>query len=143
MLLLSGPANTRCSVCLFDLGGLDLVQLRPAPGTGLEGPETGSQNPRYRDLCRRQRLHVAHLDPRKSPQIAGYSSETRKRRFASDCVVVEAVVIEPVSVREIPVIAERTGKFTKIYAGKGTLGADSMPELKGLTAFSRGARDGN
>jgi hypothetical protein len=31
----------------------------------------------------------------------------------------------------------------QIYAGKGTLGADSMPELKGLTAFSRGARDGN
>jgi hypothetical protein len=26
------------------------VQLRPAPGTGLQSPETGSQNRRYRDL---------------------------------------------------------------------------------------------
>ena len=58
-----------------------------APGTGLQGPETGSQNLRYRDLCRRLRPHVPHLNPRKCPQIAGYSSETGKRRFASDCVV--------------------------------------------------------
>jgi hypothetical protein len=50
MPLLSGLANTQCSVCRFDLSGLDLAQLRLAPGTGLEGPETGSQNPRYRDL---------------------------------------------------------------------------------------------
>ena len=31
--------------------------------------------------------HVRHLNPRKCPQIAGYSSETRKCRFASDWVV--------------------------------------------------------
>jgi hypothetical protein len=57
MLLPSGPANTRCSVCRFDPGGLH-VQLWPAPGTGLQSPETGSQNRRYRDLSRRQRPHV-------------------------------------------------------------------------------------
>ena len=28
-----------------------------------------------------------HLNLRKRPQIAGYLSETGKRRFASDCVV--------------------------------------------------------
>ena len=53
MLLPSGPANTRCSVCRFDPGGLH-VQLSPAPGTGLQSPETGSQNRRYRDLPRTQ-----------------------------------------------------------------------------------------
>ena len=59
----------------FDPGGLR-VELRPAPGTGLQSPETGSQNRRYRDLSWRQRSHVPHLNPRKCPQIAGYSSET-------------------------------------------------------------------
>src|SRR5258706_8926184 len=86
MLLPSGPANTRCSVWRFDPGNLH-VQLSPAPGTGLQSPETGSQNRRYRDLDRRQRPHVPHLNLRKCPQIAGYLSETRKHRFASDCVV--------------------------------------------------------
>src|SRR5215470_18721148 len=33
MLLPSGAANTRCSVCRFDPGGLH-VPLSPAPGTG-------------------------------------------------------------------------------------------------------------
>ena len=77
------------------------MQLRPAPGTGLESPETGSQNPRYRDLSRRQRPHVPHLNPPKCPQIAGYSSETGKRRFASDCVVEDAVGCELVSATKI------------------------------------------
>src|SRR6266446_6385128 len=48
------------------------VQLSPAPGTGLQSPETDSQNRGYRDLNRRQRPHVPHLNPRKRPQIAGY-----------------------------------------------------------------------
>jgi hypothetical protein len=61
MLLPSGPANTRCSVCRFEPGGLH-VQLSPAPGTGLQSPETGSQNRRYRDLSRRQRPQVPHSD---------------------------------------------------------------------------------
>jgi hypothetical protein len=63
----------------------------------LESPETGSQNRRYRDLSREQRPHVPHLNTRKCPQIAGYSSETAKHWFASDCVVVDAAQIEPVS----------------------------------------------
>jgi hypothetical protein len=46
------------------------------------------------------RPHVPHLNPRKYPRIAGYSSETGKHRFASDCVVVGAAWIEPVS--EVP-----------------------------------------
>ncbi len=57
------------------------------PGTGLQSPETGSQNRRYRDLGRQQRPHVPHLHPRKCPQIAGYLLETGKHRFESDCVV--------------------------------------------------------
>jgi hypothetical protein len=67
-------------------------QLSPALGTGSQGPETGSQNRRYRDLSWRERPHVPHLNPRKRPQIAGYSSETGKHRFASDCVVGPGVV---------------------------------------------------
>src|SRR5260370_34692681 len=86
MLLRNVPANTRCSVWRFDPGGLH-VQLRLAPGTGLQSAETSSQNRRYRDLSRQQRPHVPHLNPRKCPQIAGYSSETAKHSFASDCVV--------------------------------------------------------
>jgi hypothetical protein len=80
MLLPSGPANTRCSVCRVDPGSLQ-VPTATAPGTGLESPETGSQNRGYRGLTRQQRLDVPHLNARKSPQIAGNSSETWKRRF--------------------------------------------------------------
>src|SRR5260370_16467731 len=112
MLLPSGPVNTRGSVCRFDPGGLHL-QLRPAPGTGLQSPETGSQNRRYRDLSWRQRPHVSHLNPRKCPQIAGYLSETRKHRFASDCVVVDAAWIEPVSTSNSLLAGNLAGNFLK------------------------------
>src|SRR5712692_9698933 len=54
MLLPNGLANTRCSVCRFEPGDFH-VQLSPAPGTGLQSPETGSRNRRYRDLGRQQR----------------------------------------------------------------------------------------
>jgi hypothetical protein len=64
----SAPAH--CAICRFDPGILH-VQLGPAPGTGLQSPETGSQNRRHRDLSWRQRPHVPHLNPRKRPQIAG------------------------------------------------------------------------
>jgi hypothetical protein len=157
MLLPSGPANTRCSVCRFDPGrssrfftsnsGLGArnwfgesrgreakstlsrprpaaetarpafepakihVQLSPAPGTGLQSPETGGQNRRYRDLSWRQRPHVPHLNPPKCPQIAGYSSETGKHRFASDCVVVDAPQIEPVSNSNSLLTGKLTGNF--------------------------------
>src|SRR5262249_36723081 len=36
---------------------------------------------------KRRRPQVSHSNPRKCPQTAGFSSETGKRRFASDCVV--------------------------------------------------------
>src|SRR2546430_10748456 len=110
MLLLSGRANTRCSVCRFDPGG-------PAPGTGLESPETGSQNRGYRDLDRRQRPHTLYVNPRNPPQSAHYSSETRKRRFVSECVVVDAVPYELVSAAKFPDIREFTGNFLQ-FTGK-------------------------
>jgi hypothetical protein len=40
-----------------------------APGTGLQSPETWSQNLRCRDLSRRQRPHVAHLNSRKCRKL--------------------------------------------------------------------------
>jgi hypothetical protein len=39
-------------------------------------------------LSRWQRPHAPVFERRKRPQIGGYSSETGKRRFALDCVVV-------------------------------------------------------
>jgi hypothetical protein len=74
----------------------------------LQSPETESQNRRYRDLSGRQRPHAPCLNPRKCPHTAGFSSETEKRRFASDCVVVDAAPIEPVSSVEIP---RKLGKY--------------------------------
>ena len=86
MLPRSGPASMRCSVCRVDPGRFHRSN-EPAPGTGLQSPETESQNRRYRDLSGRQRPHAPCLNPQKCPQTAGFSSETGKRRFASDCVV--------------------------------------------------------
>jgi hypothetical protein len=77
----------------------------------LQSPETGSQNRRYRDLGRRQRPHVPHLNPRKCPQIAAYLSETGKHRFASDCVVADALWIEPVSTPKFPANREINREF--------------------------------
>ena len=116
--MLGLTANTRCSVCRFDPGGLH-VQLRLAPGTGLQSPETGSQNRRYRDLSWRQRPHVPRLNPRKCPQIAGYLSETGKHRFASDCVVVAAARIEPVSTLKFPASREFSREFFEKRASEG------------------------
>jgi hypothetical protein len=72
---------------LSDHRGSSRATSASAPGTGLASPETGRQNRRYRDLDRRQRPHVQHLNPRKCPQTAHYSSETGKHRFSSDCLV--------------------------------------------------------
>jgi hypothetical protein len=96
MLPRSGPASMRCSVCRVDPGRFHRSN-GPAPGTGLQSPETESQNRRYRDLSGRQRPHAPCLNPQKCPQTAGFSSETRKRRFVSECVVVDVAPIEPVS----------------------------------------------
>jgi len=97
----------------------------------LESPETGSQNRRYRDLSRRQRPYVTHLNPRKCPQSAGYSSETGKRRFVSDCVVVDAVGCEPASASKFPDNRENNREFCRIRPSTAIFmsdqRADSMP----------------
>ena len=51
------------------------------------------------------------FEPAKCRQIAGYSAETRKRRFASDCVVVDALQIEPVSTSNSLLTGKLTGNF--------------------------------
>ena len=103
MLLPSGRANTRCSVCRFDPAGLQ-AQRGLAPGTGLRRAETASQIRGYRALARQQRPHARDLNPRKRPQNAPHLSETRKGRFVSECVVEDAVRIEPVSASRPPVL---------------------------------------
>src|SRR5216683_3396047 len=119
-----------------------LAISRPVPGTGLQSPETGRQNRRCRDLNWRQRPHVPHLNPRKCPQIAGYSSETGKHWFASDCVVVDAARIEPVSTSNSLLAGNLAGNFSKkgppraILAFK-TITANSL--LNGAGNFFAGA----
>src|SRR6266446_1628093 len=105
-----------------------------APGTGLQSPETGRQNRRYRDLSRQQRPHVPHLNSRKRPQIAGYSSETGKHRFASVCVVVDAARIEPVSTSNSLLAGNLAGNFLK----KGLRGAILASKTRaGSIAYER------
>jgi hypothetical protein len=53
------------------------------------------------------------LNPRKCPQSAHYSSEIGKHRFSSNCVVVDAARIEPVSTLEFPVAGNLAGNFLK------------------------------
>jgi hypothetical protein len=63
---------------------------------------------------RRQRPHTPYVNPRKPPQSAHYSSETWKRRFAPDCVVVDAAPIEPVSSLHF---GQMQGDFRKMQGG--------------------------
>jgi len=55
------------------------------------------------------------LNARKSPQTAGYSSETEKRQFVSECVVVDAARIEPVSHGKFPANREIYREFCRIW----------------------------
>src|SRR5262245_3102458 len=57
---------------------------------------------------------AAVIPARKRPHFAGYSSETRNRRFASDCVVADALRIEPVSAAKFPVKRESAGNFCNL-----------------------------
>ena len=112
MPLLSGRANTRCSVCCFDL---QRSEFGAAP--------TGGQERVWRAQRLGAKIHAIapsvggrdrtsqYLNPRKCPQIAGYSSETRKRRFASDCVVADAVGIEPISASNSLLTGKITGNI--------------------------------
>jgi hypothetical protein len=77
------------------------------------GARNGFGQPRDREpkstLSRpRPAAETAHpsIEPRKRPQIAGYSSETEKRRFVLECVVVETVLSEPVSHLKFPASRE-------------------------------------
>ena len=60
----------------------------------------------------------------KSPQIEGYSSETWKSRFVSDCVVADAVDIEPVSSDAVSVYRE---KYSDLC---GFAGLEEVPRAK-------------
>ena len=63
---------------LADHRGSSRATLALAPGTGLESPENGRQNRRYRDLDRRQRPHVPHLKPAKMPAKCALFVRDRK-----------------------------------------------------------------
>ncbi len=47
------------------------VQLRPAPGTALQSPETGSQNRRYRDLSPAAETARPAFEPAEMPANCG------------------------------------------------------------------------
>jgi hypothetical protein len=87
--------------------------LHRAPGNGFRTPETEGRNPPPGGLHSPQRPHTLYVNPRKPPLSAHYSSETRKRRFVSECVVVDAAPIEPVSTGQFPSIREKNREFCK------------------------------
>ena len=68
----------RFDLILADHQGSSRATLALAPGTGLESPENGRQNRRYRDLDRRQRPHVPHLKPAKMPAKCALFVRDRK-----------------------------------------------------------------
>jgi hypothetical protein len=58
----------------------------------------------------------------------GFSSETGKRHFASDFVVVDAVRIEPVSVAKFPSFREKNREFCK-FKGSSTSGGRKIANV--------------
>jgi hypothetical protein len=98
----------------------------------LKSPETENQNRGYRRLTRPQRPDLRHLNARKSPQIAGYSSETRNRRFVSECVVADALALEPVSTPKFPFIRENNREFCESDGFIDCLQASNSPHFGGL-----------
>ena len=68
------------------------------------------------------------LEPQKRPQFAGYSAETRKRRFVSKCVVADALQIEPVSTSNSLLTGKLTGNL-QIQALCSGFGVQSASEL--------------
>jgi hypothetical protein len=111
MLLPSGRVNTRCSVCpRFNRTRCSLITHAGArngfaeprdrePKSGLSPPSTAAETADH------------HLNPLESPQMAGYAAETRKSRLASNCVVVDAVRCEAVS---LPAKFGKAGDFEKL-----------------------------
>jgi hypothetical protein len=64
------------------------VALTAGRETDFGRQRLGCQNRRYRDLKPAAETARQVFEARKRPQIAGYSSETEKGRFALECVVV-------------------------------------------------------
>ena len=71
MLLPSGLANTRCSVCRIDLGRSFMCNSGRRQERVCRAQRLEVQNLRYLDLCRRQRPHVPHLNSAKMPANCG------------------------------------------------------------------------
>jgi hypothetical protein len=81
-----------------------------APGTGLESPETGSQNWRRRTLSRQQRPYAGYLNPRNArktraiPQRLANAGSYRSAWWP----------IEPVFTGKFPSIREKNREFCQI-----------------------------
>jgi hypothetical protein len=84
----------------------------PFPGNGISGPEKNAQK-RPAD-CNDA---VSENEPsHRSPPIRGLSYTFRKSPVAHDCVVADAVEIEPVSTADYPDIRKSTG-YLCLFAG--------------------------
>ena len=64
----------------------------------------------------------------RGPQIAGYSPETGKRRFVSECVVVDAVPIEPASRVNSRLSGKRIGNSVN-SRGRNPFASQQMPDV--------------
>jgi len=77
--------------------------------------ETRDRAPEIAVLASPWRAETARaaFEPRKSPQIGGYWSETTNRRFAEECMVADAFAIEPVSMGKFPANRENNREFRR------------------------------
>jgi hypothetical protein len=82
--------------------GSSRATLPSGARNGFGEPRDREAKSSYRDIDRRQRPNVPHLNPRKCPQSAHYSSENGKNRLSSDCVVVGLGGLEPPTSRHEP-----------------------------------------
>ena len=74
-------------------------------------PETKGPEPPPGGLHSRQRPHAPYLNRENARKWRAYAAETGKRRFATDCVVVDAARIEPVSTGKFPANREIYREF--------------------------------
>ena len=109
--ILSNP-STRTDLCRMRTESLP-APSRP-PGNGFQTPRDGRPQTAYGRSSFASETARPVFQLRKCPRMAGCSSETGKRRFALDCVVVDAAHIEPVSTSQFPANSEINSVFCRL-----------------------------
>ena len=114
-----------------------------APGTGLQSPETGSQNLRYRDLCRRQRPHVPHLNRAKTPANCGLFFRDRETSVRTGLRGGGCSPYRTRLHRQFPANREKNREFRGLRPNRCDFCVPSASEFNGLQTNSLRKRTGN